>query len=44
MGQRDQPGKGDCREKERWGHKGSTGCSWSYGYWERTTLGSPGKH
>ena len=32
MGQRDQPGKGDCKEKERWGHKGSTGCSWSYGY------------
>ena len=22
MGQRDQPGKGDCKEKERWGHRG----------------------
>ena len=31
-------------QQRRWGHKGSTGCSWSQGYWERPTLGSPGEH
>ena len=39
----DKPGKGDCSEKGRWGHMGSTGCSWSNRSWERTTLGSPGE-